>query len=107
MRATLRDYSQKATQLTRELLPEYAPDWTLDYASFRPLEEQGRDLPLNKRNDLIHTDAFPSRPTFGNLILRFFTNVHPTKTRVWITSDPFARGCGAVRRGRRPEPDCE
>jgi 3-deoxy-D-manno-oct-2-ulosonic acid (Kdo) hydroxylase len=44
---------------------------------------------VNKRNDLIHTDAFPSRPTNGNLILRVFTNIHPTKGRVWITGDPF------------------
>jgi hypothetical protein len=44
---------------------------------------------LNKRNDLIHTDAFPSRPTNGDLILRIFTNIHPDKPRVWITSEPF------------------
>jgi hypothetical protein len=24
------------------------------------LEEEGRDLPLHKRNDLLHVDAFPS-----------------------------------------------
>jgi hypothetical protein len=46
-------------------------------------------LPLNKRNDLIHTDAFPSRPTNGDLILRVFTNIHPTKPRSWITTDSF------------------
>lgn len=85
----LRDYSRAAVQFTGELLPEYARNWKLDYASFRPLEEEGRDLPLNKRNDLIHTDAFPSRPTHGNLILRVFTNISPSKNRVWITSDPF------------------
>ena len=30
--------------------------------SYRPAEdeEQGRDLPLHKRNDLLHVDAFPS-----------------------------------------------
>jgi 3-deoxy-D-manno-oct-2-ulosonic acid (Kdo) hydroxylase len=84
------EYSHNAVEFTRELLPEYATAWKLDYASFRPLEEQGRDLPLNKRNDLIHTDAFPSRPTHGDLILRLFTNIHPSKPRVWITSDPFS-----------------
>src|SRR5205085_7988129 len=76
-------------EFTRELLPQYATAWKLDYASFRPLEEEGRDLPLNKRNDLIHMDAFPSRPTQGDLILRIFTNIHPDKPRVWITSDSF------------------
>jgi hypothetical protein len=61
----------------------------LDYGSFRPQEEQGRDLPLRRRNDLMHTDAFPTRPTHGARILRFFNNLHPTKTRDWITGEPF------------------
>jgi 3-deoxy-D-manno-oct-2-ulosonic acid (Kdo) hydroxylase len=89
VRAIFREYSSSVIRFTSDLLPEYARDWRLDYASFRPVEEEGRDLPLNKRNDLIHTDAFPSRPTNGDLILRVFTNISPTKTRVWVTSEPF------------------
>jgi len=85
----MRDYSSMVVEFATALLPQYAPHWKLDYASFRPVEEDGRDLPLNKRNDLIHTDAFPSRPTNGDLILRIFTNIHPSKTRNWITTDPF------------------
>lgn len=86
---TFRNYSRNVIQFVGELLPAYARYWKLDYASFRPIEEEGRDLPFNKRNDLIHTDAFPSRPTNGDLILRVFTNISPAKTRVWVTSDPF------------------
>lgn len=85
-----RYYSRNVIQFVSDLLPAYAAQWKLDYASFRPIEEEGRNLPLNKRNDLIHTDAFPSRPTNGDLILRVFTNISPAKTRVWITSDPFS-----------------
>ncbi len=85
----MRNYSRAVVQFATHLLPEYAAHWKLDFASFRPLEENGRDLPLNKRNDLLHTDAFPSRPTNGDLILRVFTNIHPSKTRDWITTDPF------------------
>ncbi len=85
----MRRYSRAVVQFTAQLLPEYASSWKLDYASFRPLEENARDLPLNKRNDLLHTDAFPSRPTNGDLILRVFTNIHPSKTRDWVTTDPF------------------
>jgi hypothetical protein len=85
----MRNYSRAVVEFTSELLPDYAAAWKLDYASFRPLEEEGRDLPLNKRNDLLHTDAFPSRPTNGDLILRVFTNIHLSKTRNWITTDPF------------------
>jgi|SRR5579875_519810 len=89
LRSIFRDYSRAVIRFTSELLPEYSRHWKLDYASFRPIEEEGRDLPLNKRNDLIHTDAFPSRPTNGGLILRVFTNISRAKTRVWITSGPF------------------
>lgn len=85
----MRSFSKGVVQFVSELLPEYAASWKLDYASFRPVEEEGRDLPLNKRNDLIHTDAFPTRPTNGDLILRVFTNIHPEKRRVWVTADPF------------------
>jgi hypothetical protein len=89
LRTILRDYSRAVVRFTAEVLPQYAADWKLDYASFRPLEEENRDLPVNKRNDLIHTDAFPSRPTNGDLIMRVFTNIHPSKTRNWIITDPF------------------
>ena len=70
----MRNYSRAVIEFTRELLPQYGGHWKLDYASFRPLEEEGRNLPLNKRSDLLHIDAFPSRPTAGDLILRVFTN---------------------------------
>ncbi len=89
LRSILRDYSRAVVQFTAEVLPQYAAHWKLDYASFRPLEEENRNLPVNKRNDLIHTDAFPSRPTNGDLIMRVFTNIHPAKTRNWIITDPF------------------
>ncbi len=90
LRSVLRDYSRRVIEFTGKLLPRYQPQWRVDFASLRPLEETGRELPLKKRNDLLHTDAFPTRPTNGGLILRFFTNVHPSKSRVWVTSDPFA-----------------
>lgn len=85
----LRDYSQHVTNFLTDFLRPYASRWRLDYGSFRPQEEQGRDLPLRRRNDLMHTDAFPTRPTQGARILRFFTNLNPTRTRDWITGEPF------------------
>jgi 3-deoxy-D-manno-oct-2-ulosonic acid (Kdo) hydroxylase len=96
--AIFRAYSKNVIEFVSELLPTYSQLWKLDYASFRPIEEEGRDLPLNKRNDLIHTDAFPSRPTNGGLILRVFTNISPAKTRVWITSEPFRTIAGLYAR---------
>jgi hypothetical protein len=90
VRAAMRRYSGLAADFVREILPGYAAAWKIDYASFRSIEERGRQLPPTKRNDLLHVDAFPTRPVFGDLILRCFTNVHPTRPREWLTSDPFA-----------------
>jgi hypothetical protein len=89
LQAIMRGYSQDVTRLLAGLLVPYQGRWQLDYASFRPQEEEGRDLPLRRRNDLLHTDAFPTRPTRGARILRFFNNIHPTRTRDWVVSDPF------------------
>ena len=90
LHSVMRGYSQRAPGLLRTTLPRYAPDWQMDYASFRPQEEEGRGLAQKKRNDLLRVDAFPTRPTHGNLILRFFTNIHLDKVRVWEVSDPMA-----------------
>lgn len=86
----MRSYSTSVVQFLARFLSPYQQHWKLDYASFRPQEEQNRDLPLRRRNDLLHTDAFPTRPTYGARILRFFNNINPTRTRDWIVSDPFA-----------------
>ena len=82
-------YSKNVTEFAAQLLIRYARGWKLDFASFRSIEERGRDLPLKSRNDLLHTDAFPTRPTNGNRILRVFTNLNPAEPRVWLTGEPF------------------
>lgn len=86
----MRRYSAAVTRFLQGLLAPYAGYWALDYASFRPEEEKGRDLPIHKRNDLLHFDAFPTRPMHGRRILRCFTNINPTAPRVWNTTDGFS-----------------
>ncbi len=85
----MRNYSKAVEAFLFRFLAPYNHRWQLDYASFRPQEEQNRNLALRKRNDLLHTDAFPTRPTHGARILRFFNNIHPTRTRDWVVGDPF------------------
>lgn len=85
----MRHFSEEITKLLTRVLAPYAPHWSLDYASYRPEEEQGRDLALHKRNDLLHVDAFPTRPTRGGRILRCFTNINPKRTRNWLTTEAF------------------
>ena len=89
VRPAMREYSRSALEFMKNILPDYARAWKVDYASFRSIEERGRELPRTKRNDLLHVDAFPTRPVFGDLILRCFTNVNPAQSREWMTSDPF------------------
>ncbi|HYK38073.1 Kdo hydroxylase family protein [Alloacidobacterium sp.] len=90
LQGIMRKYSKSVTEFLTGFLEPYKANWQLDYASFRPQEEEGRDLPQRRRNDLLHTDAFPTRPTYGARILRFFNNIHPARTRDWVVSDPFA-----------------
>jgi hypothetical protein len=91
LRGLLRDFSTAATTWLAGLLPRYASHWQRDRVSFRPEEEATRALRLTARNDLLHLDAFPSRPTRGYRILRLFANVNPTDERVWVASETFGR----------------
>jgi hypothetical protein len=89
LQSIMQNYSAEVAGFVKQLLVPYADKIGLDFASFRPLEEHGRDLPLKKRNDLLHVDAFPTRPTRGGRILRVFTNINPAESRRWLTGEPF------------------
>jgi hypothetical protein len=89
VRALLADFARSATGWLAGALPRYAAGWRPDRVSYRPEEEEGRDLGWKSRNDLLHVDAFPSRPTNGWRILRLFANVNPAEPRVWVTAETF------------------
>jgi hypothetical protein len=91
MRRLLAEFSNTVTDWTARTLPGYARAWQLDRVSFRPEEEATRSLRQKARNDLLHVDAFPSRPTQGQRILRVFANINPSEPRIWVTSEPFAK----------------
>ena len=91
LQSLLRAFSAGATAWLSALAPRYAAQWQPDRASWRPEEEATRRLRLTARNDLLHFDAFPSRPTGGHRILRLYVNVNPSDDRVWATSDTFAK----------------
>ena len=88
-RAVMAAFSRRVTRFLADFLPPYAGTWRLDYASFRPVEERGRDLRKRARNDLLHVDSFASRPTGGVRILRVFLNMNPREARRWVTTDTF------------------
>jgi hypothetical protein len=89
LRRILSAYSQRSVEFLQTFLAPYSGKWKLEFASFRPIEEKGRQARLHARNDLLHFDSFPTRPTNGARILRFFTNINPSQNRVWLTSQTF------------------
>ncbi len=109
LREVLGRYSRTVAEFASDVLPSYGRRWKLDYASFRPQEEAGRKLSLHSRNDLLHVDAFPTRPTRGDRIFRVFTNVNPVDPRLWRTGETFeelaerfAISSGILGRAARP-----
>ena len=107
LHSVMRRYSANVEDFLGRFLAPYRKQWVLDYASYRPLEEQGRDLSLRRRNDLLHTDAFPTRPTRGRRILRFFHNIHPVRTRDWVVGEAFPKVVREFAPGKLavPHPD--
>lgn len=103
----MRRYSQTVERFLTRFLAPYRQRWVLDYASYRPLEEKGRDLSLRRRNDLLHTDAFPTRPTRGWRILRFFHNIHPSRTRDWVVGQAFPNVVGNFAPGKLALPHAD
>jgi 3-deoxy-D-manno-oct-2-ulosonic acid (Kdo) hydroxylase len=85
----MRGFSTRSIAFMASLLKQYALNWKIDFASFRPIEEQWRKRSLHSRNDLLHVDSFPTRPSHGDRLLRIFLNIHPERPRIWVTSDHF------------------
>ncbi len=108
VRDVMRRYAAETRKFVASFLTPYAGRFQTDYASFRAFEEEGRGLPVHKKNALLHVDAFPSRPTRGARILRVFTNIHPVKDRVWEVADRFpelaAQFANLARPGGFPGP---
>lgn len=103
LRGIMADFSRQAIGLVETLFPAYVNGYKLDFASYRPIEEENRRMRLRARNDLIHVDSFPTRPVNGDRILRVFENINPQGKRVWRTSDTFEKLAAAFR-DARPAP---
>jgi hypothetical protein len=91
LRSILADFAKNAATWLSGLVPRYASRWQLDRITLRSEEEATRKLRMTARNDLLHFDAFPTRPTRGWRILRLFVNINPSDARVWATSSTFQR----------------
>jgi hypothetical protein len=84
-------FAGAATGLVSRLFPAYAKAAQRARTSYRPHPATGRAVSWRKDDARLHVDAFPSRPTHGERILRVFCNVNPDGVdRVWRVGEPFA-----------------
>ena len=87
--AMIARFGADATELVKDLLPNYA-GVERARTSFRPVEIEGRAYSVIKDDRLLHVDAFPTRPMKdGRRILRFFANIAPDESRLWHVGEPF------------------
>lgn len=90
MAAMIKRYSRQATSLVTRLFPRYKTQLSPARASFRPSLVQAASSSWRKDDSRLHVDAFPSRPNYGERILRVFTNVNQQAVpRVWRVGEPF------------------
>ena len=83
-------FRQQALQLVDALLPEYRGQLRIARTSFRPRQVETRVQSVRADDQRLHVDAFPSRPNYGERILRVFANVNPQGVpRVWRVGDDF------------------
>ena len=89
--AMIRRFASYTEALTSGLLAPYAGQLRIARTSFRPAEIAGRTYSPRKDDKRLHVDAFPTRPTHGDRILRVFANIAPDgRQRDWRVGEPFA-----------------
>lgn len=90
IRAMVKRYYTQACALVDGLFPEYHAHLRAAPTSLRLHQVETRQTSWRKDDSRLHVDAFPSRPNYGERILRVFTNVNPAGTpRVWRVGEPF------------------
>lgn len=91
LHAMMAAFAAATAQFVGDLLPSYAGALRQARTSYRPVEIAGRAYSPLKDDTRLHVDAFPSTPTRGRRILRFFSNINPSgAARVWQIGEPFA-----------------
>ncbi len=83
-------FRDQAQSLIHSLLPDYKPHLRLAPTSYRPTKVETRAQSWRADDRRLHVDAFPSRPNYGERILRVFCNINPNGVpRVWRVGEPF------------------
>lgn len=83
-------FREEAQALVAALLPAYMRVLRAAPTSYRPAQVETRAQSWRADDRRLHVDAFPSRPNYGERILRVFTNINPEgQPRVWRVGEPF------------------
>jgi len=83
-------FRKQAIQLVHDLLPRYTDALRMAPTSFRPMQVESRAQSWRADDRRLHVDSFPSRPNYGERILRVFANVNPDgQPRVWRVGESF------------------
>lgn len=86
-------YYQSALCLINQLLPGYRNAVHSPTTSLRlhPITAWRDNASWRKDDTRLHVDAFPSRPTYGERIIRIFNNINPSgEARVWRVGEDFS-----------------
>jgi hypothetical protein len=90
MAAMIGRFRAQAQTLIDAILPRYSAALRLAPTSYRPTQVESRSQSWRADDRRMHVDAFPSRPNYGERILRVFANVNPEgMPRVWRIGEPF------------------
>ncbi len=104
VRALVARYQQQAASLVDGLFPEYRGRMRMAPTSLRLRQVETRETSWRKDDSRLHVDAFPSRPNYGERILRVFANVNPRGVpRVWRVGEPFEDVAKRFLPGIRPQ----
>jgi len=83
-------YRKLALMLADGLFPHYRGALRVAPTSFRPKQVETRTQSVHADDRRMHFDAFATRPTYGERILRIFTNLNPNgMPRVWRVGESF------------------
>ena len=83
-------FRARTQSLVNSYFPCYKEHLRLAQTSFRPNQVEVRNQSWRADDKRLHIDAFPSRPNYGERILRVFINVNPNNVaRVWRVGEPF------------------
>ncbi|MDR1995881.1 Kdo hydroxylase family protein [Azonexus sp.] len=83
-------YRQQVLALVDGLFPHYRGTLRVAPTSFRPKQVETRSQSVHADDRRLHFDAFATRPTYGERILRVFTNLNPNgQPRVWRVGESF------------------